>query len=365
VGALSDRLHRASSPPLAALAAGECALRSAARALLPSALAPPPSASGGGWIASAAAAASARLRAAANRASYPTLDFLAWFGIADLLAAYRRSLRLPLLARALQSEAAAAAAPTTCLWSPSLLAPPDFPDTASITGFLLPPCGAAADAAAAAEAPPELLAFLAAGPPPVYIGFGSITLPPARAAAVGAEVLAGARAAGGRAILAGGWAQLGGPGAGAPGGGGASGGASGTSGGGGGASGGGASGGGGAAAGGGDVLLLRREVAHGWLFPRCSAIIHHGGAGTTAAALLAGRPSLVVPFFGDQHAWARLVREAGAGGELPAEELSAASLAAALRRLRAAPDWADCAARLGAAMAAEDAVGAAVRSVLR
>jgi len=44
-------------------------------------------------------------------------------------------------------------------------------------------------------------------------------------------------------------------------------------------------------------------VPHGWLFPRCAAAVHHGGAGTTAASTAAGIPTAIVPFFGDQPYW--------------------------------------------------------------
>ena len=62
-----------------------------------------------------------------------------------------------------------------------------------------------------------------------------------------------------------------------------------------------------------DVLLVD-AVPHDWLFPRCQAVIHHGGAGTTAAGLLASCPTTVVPFFGDQSFWCApgsLVRGSG------------------------------------------------------
>ena len=52
-----------------------------------------------------------------------------------------------------------------------------------------------------------------------------------------------------------------------------------------------------------DNVLLVDAVPHDWLFPRCQAVIHHGGAGTTAAGLLASCPTTVVPFFGDQSFW--------------------------------------------------------------
>jgi len=62
----------------------------------------------------------------------------------------------------------------------------------------------------------------------------------------------------------------------------------------------------------GDLLYL--EVApHDWLLPRCKMVVHHGGAGTTSAALRAGIPNIVVPFTADQPFWGRRVHAIGVG----------------------------------------------------
>ena len=49
-----------------------------------------------------------------------------------------------------------------------------------------------------------------------------------------------------------------------------------------------------------DEILLIGSAPHDWLFPRMAAVVHHGGAGTTSAGLRVGRPTVIVPFFGDQ-----------------------------------------------------------------
>ena len=59
-------------------------------------------------------------------------------------------------------------------------------------------------------------------------------------------------------------------------------------------------------------MLWVGAVDHEWLFPRCAAVVHHGGAGTVAAVLRAGLPSVVVPHMIDQYTWGRRLRELGA-----------------------------------------------------
>ncbi|UCF28076.1 MAG: glycosyltransferase, partial [Chloroflexota bacterium] len=70
------------------------------------------------------------------------------------------------------------------------------------------------------------------------------------------------------------------------------------------------------------------DIPHQWLFPRMTTIVHHGGAGTTAAALRAGVPSVIVPYFADQPFWARHVHQQGASPPpIPREELDSNTLA--------------------------------------
>ncbi|MEM8600778.1 MAG: glycosyltransferase, partial [Bacteroidota bacterium] len=126
--------------------------------------------------------------------------------------------------------------------------------------------------------PDDLAAFLDAGPSPVYVGFGSMK--GQRGAERARAVSEAVQLAGVRAVLALGWGGLDLA----------------------------------------DVALPATCFAlptapHGWLFPRMAAVVHHGGAGTTAAGLRAGCPSVVCPFFGDQPFWGRRVHALGAGPE--------------------------------------------------
>lgn len=78
-------------------------------------------------------------------------------------------------------------------------------------------------------------------------------------------------------------------------------------------------------------IFLINDCPHDWLFRHVSCVVHHGGAGTTAAGLAAGRPTVVVPFFGDQLFWGSTVLNAGAGPRpLPYKRLTANDLADAI-----------------------------------
>jgi UDP:flavonoid glycosyltransferase YjiC (YdhE family) len=139
---------------------------------------------------------------------------------------------------------------------------------------------------------PALSAFLSAGPAPIYVGFGSIVID--NPETLTKTVLDTIVLAGVRAVVSKGWAGLGLqqlPGS----------------------------------------IFLVGDVPHAWLFRHVSAVVHHGGAGTTAAAMVAGKPSVIVPFFGDQFFWGSMVQKAGAGAKpIPVKELTATSLAAAI-----------------------------------
>jgi sterol 3beta-glucosyltransferase len=110
-----------------------------------------------------------------------------------------------------------------------------------------------------------------------------------------------------------------------------------------------------------DRFLLIRDAPHDWLFPRMRAIVHHGGAGTAAAAVLAGRPQVIWPFGVDQPFWGR--RMAGLGVAPPARPVTALTgpgLAAALEAALGDGRLAANAARLGTAVRTEDGTGQAI-----
>lgn len=100
------------------------------------------------------------------------------------------------------------------------------------------------------------------------------------------------------------------------------------------------------------------------VFPRCAAIVHHGGAGTTQSSLLAGRPSIVVAHMADQFFWGDELKRLGAGGKtLTRKGLSAGKLAKAIERVLGDPGMAERAASLGQQLARENGVANAVRLI--
>jgi len=111
-----------------------------------------------------------------------------------------------------------------------------------------------------------------------------------------------------------------------------------------------------------DEILVVGELDHRALFPRSTAVVHHGGAGTSHAAAAAGVPSVVVPHVGDQVYWAdRLHRLMAAPAPLPAAKLNADVLAARLREATMSPALRDGARSLAQRMSAEDGLGLALQ----
>lgn len=210
--------------------------------------------------------------------------------------------------------------PTLYSYSPLILPdPPDWPDNVTATGcwFL--------DHTNDWQPPRELVDFLDAGPPPVYVGFGS--MPSKNAAAKGRLVVAALQQAGQRGILASGWGGL--QAADLP-----------------------------------PTVFMLERAPHDWLFPQMAAVVHHGGAGTTAAGLRAGKPAVIAPFFGDQPFWARRLYELGVGpAPVPQKALNVDDLAAAIRQAVADDAMRQRAAALGVEIRAEDGVARAVEIV--
>jgi UDP:flavonoid glycosyltransferase YjiC (YdhE family) len=113
-----------------------------------------------------------------------------------------------------------------------------------------------------------------------------------------------------------------------------------------------------------DQVFKVKRAPYVSVFPRCAAIVHHGGAGTTQSSLLAGRPSIVVAHMADQFFWGDELKRLGAGGKtLSRNGLSARKLAKGIEKVLGDSGMAERAASLGQQIARENGVANAVRLI--
>ena len=248
-----------------------------------------------------------------NRTAARWFRLLGQAPFARATAALRRELGLPRLGPAATFRRMAAERwPVLHGFSPVVVPPPaDWPAYRPFTGYWWPPAGGVLS--------PRLQRFLDDGEPPVFIGFGSMSAPGL------SDLVESALARLGRPVVVQrGAARLDSD---RP-----------------------------------DVLVVDDEP-HDALFPRVAAVVHHAGAGTTAAALRAGVPAVCVPFAADQPFWAQRVAALGAGPPpLHRRDLTPQRLADAIR---AAEEYRQGAASVGARLATEDGVARAVAEIVR
>jgi len=209
------------------------------------------------------------------------------------------------------------AGPVLYGYSPSVLPKPrEWGADKLVSGYWFLPAGAAW------QPPAELQEFLDSGPPPVCIGFGSMQ--DAEPEKLTELVVTALRRVNRRGLLLTGWGAM--HDVNTP----------------------------------GDVYRTQ-AVPHDWLFPRTCAVVHHGGAGTMAAALRAGVPSIVVPYFGDQPFWGEVVHRLGASPRpVPRKSLTVDSLAHAIRQACESSTLRARTAEVSAQIQDEDGVRAAV-----
>ncbi len=197
--------------------------------------------------------------------------------------------------------------------------PPDWAEWIHVTGYwFLPPD-------TTWQPPPELVDFLAEGPPPVYAGFGSV--PIHNQQELNETVIEALNMAGMRGILQIGRDEK-------------------------------------------TNCLISENIfragwiPHDWLFPRMAALVHHGGASTTANGLRAGVPSVIVPFAWDQPFWGRCIAELGAGPHpIPSRKLTTQNLAAAIKAATTNKIMAQITSALGRKIGQEDGVARAVEII--
>ena len=205
-------------------------------------------------------------------------------------------------------------------YSPAVIPPPaDWDGHMRVTGYWF------LEPADDWTPPANLVAFLQAGSPPVFIGFGSMsTRHPEETTDL---ILRAVARTGQRAILLSGWDGL--HTENLP-----------------------------------DTVFMLEAIPFAWLFPRMAAVVHHGGAGTTSAGLRAGVPSIIVPFFADQPFWGRRVAELGVGpAPIPRKQLTADRLAQAIQTAVTDQAMRQRAAELGTKIRAEDGIARAVEVV--
>eukprot|EP00246_Nothoceros_aenigmaticus_P007732 TRINITY_DN2175_c0_g1_i1.p1 TRINITY_DN2175_c0_g1~~TRINITY_DN2175_c0_g1_i1.p1 ORF type:complete len:817 (+),score=138.87 TRINITY_DN2175_c0_g1_i1:213-2453(+) len=210
---------------------------------------------------------------AAYRLSYQVVDMLIWWGIRSIINNFRKKkLKLSPITYFSGSQGSITNLPTGYIWSPNLVPKPrDWGPKIDVVGFCF------LDQATDYKPPDDLVKWLRSGEPPIYIGFGS--LPVQDPDGMTATIVKALEKTNQRGLIDRGWGGIGSKlGENLP-----------------------------------ECIFLIENIPHDWLFVQCAAVVHHGGAGTTAAGLRAACPTTIVPFFGDQPFWGERVYEKGIG----------------------------------------------------
>ncbi|KAL2334925.1 hypothetical protein Fmac_016138 [Flemingia macrophylla] len=222
--------------------------------------------------------------------SYIIVDLLIWWGIRGIINDFRkRRLKLAPVAYFSMYNGSISHLPTGYMWSSHVVPKPiDWGPLVDVVGYCF------LDLGSKYQPQEDFLRWIHKGSIPIYFGFGSMPLDdPKRTTDVIMEALKNTKQ---RGIIDKGWGNLGNL-AEIP-----------------------------------DNIFLLEECPHDWLFPQCSALVHHGGAGTTATGLKAGCPTTIVPFFGDQFFWGDRIYQKGLGpAPIPISQLSLESLSNAIK----------------------------------
>ncbi|KAK7350280.1 hypothetical protein VNO77_08693 [Canavalia gladiata] len=260
---------------------------------------------------------------AGYRLSYQIVDSLIWLGIRDMINDLRKKkLKLRPVTYLSGSQGSEIDVPHAYIWSPHLVPKPkDWGPKIDVVGFCF------LDLASNYEPPETLVKWLEDGDKPIYIGFGSLPVQePKKMTQIIVDAL---ESTGQRGIINKGWGGLGN------------------------------------LAEPKDSIYLLDNCPHDWLFLHCKAVVHHGGAGTTAAGLRAACPTAIVPFFGDQPFWGDRVHARGVGPPpIPVDEFSLPKLVDAIKFLLD-PKVKERAIELARAMENEDGVTGAVKAFFK
>ncbi|KAM4077606.1 hypothetical protein ACJW30_12G151300 [Castanea mollissima] len=260
---------------------------------------------------------------AGYRLSYQIVDSLIWLGIRDMINDVRKKkLKLRPVTYLSGSQGSDSDIPHGYIWSPHLVPKPkDWGPKVDVVGFCF------LDLASNYEPPESLVKWLEAGDKPIYIGFGSLPVEePEKMTQIIVEALETTKQ---RGIINKGWGGLGN------------------------------------LAEPKDFIYLLENCPHDWLFLQCKAVVHHGGAGTTAAGLRAACPTTIVPFFGDQPFWGDRVNARGVGPPpIPVDEFTLPKLVEAINFMLD-PKVKERAVELAKAMENEDGVTGAVKAFFK
>jgi sterol 3beta-glucosyltransferase len=261
-----------------------------------------------------------------NRAAGMVMTTALALAMAGPAREIRRELGLPRrgLREAVSGQLDGSRWPVCYGFSPAVVPrPADWPDSYQITGYWWP------RRPAAWRPPAELEEFLSSGPPPVFFGFGDLT--PENTSDFVELAAAAGRQAGVRQVIQAEHTDPTPAGRPQP----------------------------------GDSIVVG-DLPHDWLFPKMAAVVHHAGAGTTAAGLRAGVPAVTVPVLADQPFWAARVAALGVGpAPIPHRRLSVAALAAAIRDAVARPSYRTQAGALSRRMASEDGAAPVISTLAR
>ncbi|KAF4140443.1 UDP-glucoronosyl and UDP-glucosyl transferase domain-containing protein [Phytophthora infestans] len=261
-----------------------------------------------------------------NYLSYKLVDLLMWQGTEGIVNEFRtevlglRKIRKGDGGRDILLDLHI---PHAFMWSPELVPKPkDWGDLYDVVGTVV-----LKGTASSYTPTPELEAFLGTDEGPIFVGFGSMVLEDPKATTK--MIINAATQAKVRVLIQSSWSDMAGdlviP----------------------------------------DNIFFLGNCPHDWLMPRVSAVVHHGGAGTTAAGLLTGKPTFIVPFFGDQPFWGWAVQRAGVGvTPCPIEELTTEKLRVAFKALQS-PDMRSRALEIQQKMQRESGADEAVRCFYR
>lgn len=257
----------------------------------------------------------------ANKLTYGVVDQAFWQFFRPIQNRWRKErLGLPPFPFRGPSRHIRQRSPTVMGYSSTVVpTPPDWPASNYVTGYWF------LDEAEDWQPPAALVSFLETKPTPIYIGFGS--MPERDSSRMTQLILEALRSSGQRCVLLGGWAGLGRerlP----------------------------------------DTVFQVDSIPHAWLFKRVAAVVHHGGAGTTAAGLRAGVPSIITSYTADQFFWSACIAALGVGPRsVSYHKLTAEALAAMIRQAVADKEMRHRAAEIGHIIEAENGVGKAVEII--